>query len=83
MASGLPVIVTDAGGTAELVGDGENGLIVRWADVAGLTEALARLIDDPLICRAMGGVSRQRVKACAWSTIAATYRTLLQSLTHH
>jgi hypothetical protein len=39
MASGLPVIVTDTGGTAELVTQGENGEIVTWADVPALIRA--------------------------------------------
>src|SRR5262245_51171443 len=44
LSTGLPVIVTDTGGTEELVREGENGLIVQWADVESLTSALQTLV---------------------------------------
>ena len=40
MASGLPVIVTDTGGTTELVNHGRNGEIVPWGDTRALSKAL-------------------------------------------
>ncbi|MFO0732035.1 MAG: glycosyltransferase [Nitrospiraceae bacterium] len=55
MASGLPVVVTDTGGTAELVTDGENGKIVPWGDESALTDALASLVDANRYAPAHGG----------------------------
>lgn len=43
MAAGLPVIATDASGTAEAVVDGETGYVVPLADASELVGAMRRL----------------------------------------
>jgi glycogen synthase len=47
MASGLAVISCSTTGVVDCIRDGENGLLVEPADVAGLATAIAGLIDDP------------------------------------
>lgn len=73
MASGLPVIVTDTGGTAELVTQGANGEIVPWADVPTLTAALQRLLNDAEHRRRLGEESRRRALAFGWPALAVRY----------
>ena len=63
MACGLPVIAGAEGASSELVEDGKTGLLVRPADVAGLSRGLARLIRDRDERRAFGEAGRQRVQA--------------------
>jgi glycosyltransferase involved in cell wall biosynthesis len=46
LAVGTPVIATRTGGVAEVVRDGENGLIVEPDDVAALTAAIERFFAD-------------------------------------
>ena len=47
MSCGLPVVVTDVGGNAEVVRDGENGYVVPVdADPATIAQRLAALLDD-------------------------------------
>ncbi len=46
LAVGTPVIATRTGGVAEVVRDGENGLLVEPGDVAGLTAAIERFFGD-------------------------------------
>ncbi|MGH3000202.1 MAG: glycosyltransferase family 4 protein, partial [Gaiellaceae bacterium] len=46
LAAGTPVIATDVGGVAEVVVDGENGLLVPAGDGAALAEAVRRYFDD-------------------------------------
>jgi glycosyltransferase involved in cell wall biosynthesis len=58
MASGLPVVASDSGGTADIVHDGGNGFIVRAGDQAALDAALDRLVADPSLRRTMGARSR-------------------------
>ncbi|MCX5703871.1 MAG: glycosyltransferase family 4 protein, partial [Candidatus Omnitrophica bacterium] len=47
MARGLAVIGSDIGGIRSLIKDGANGLLVRPADVAGLTSAILELLRNP------------------------------------
>jgi glycosyltransferase involved in cell wall biosynthesis len=52
LAVGTPVVATRVGGVAELVRDGENGLVVEPGDRAALALALRRLFsDDALAAR--------------------------------
>lgn len=64
MHSGIPVIASDAVGAAAggLVEHGVNGLVVREGDVVELHAALARLLDDPGLARAMGRRASGSVK---------------------
>lgn len=63
MASGLPVVATRVGGNAELVVDGETGLLVPSADPAALAGAMAALLADPARAAAFGAAGRARVCA--------------------
>lgn len=60
-ASGLPVVGTDVGGVSEMFRDGETGILVPPKDPAALAAALTRLIDDPVLRRAMGEAGRKLV----------------------
>jgi glycosyltransferase involved in cell wall biosynthesis len=57
-ASGLPVIVTDIGGPAELMQDGVTGMMVRGHDVRSLHAAMLQLMDGEVRDR-MGASARQ------------------------
>ncbi len=47
MASGLPVITTDSGGTSEIVNDeAHNGILIDNGDIRGFAEAIALLINN-------------------------------------
>lgn len=46
MACRVPVITTDVGGNAELVRDGETGLVAPINDPPALAEAMRRMIED-------------------------------------
>jgi L-malate glycosyltransferase len=58
MAAGLPMVVTDAGGNAELVRHGERGLVVPVAAPAALGRAMTELLSDPARARAFGEAGR-------------------------
>ena len=74
MASGLPVIVTDTGGTAELVSQGQNGEIVPWGDVPALTRALQVIQQAAAgLRRRMGEESRRRAMQFGWPVLATRY----------
>lgn len=60
-ANGKPNLVYRAGGPAELVRDGIDGLQARCGDVAGLAEQLRRLVTDGALRGRLGEVGRERV----------------------
>jgi glycosyltransferase involved in cell wall biosynthesis len=60
-AAGRPIVATAAGGTSEIVVDGETGLLVPVGDVAGLGRALGRLVDDRALADRLGGAAREHV----------------------
>lgn len=74
LASGLPIIATDTGGTKELVKDGENGFIVRMKDDHDIAEKIERLINDRELCREMSKKSRERAEELSWKSVAERYR---------
>ena len=62
LAAGVPVVATDAGGTATVVDDGETGSIVPIGAVAELVARLRELKDDPTRRAELGRVGAQRMR---------------------
>lgn len=60
MAAGLPVVAADIGAISEVVSHGDTGLLVPPGDEKALTCALAKLIGDEGLRRAMGERARAR-----------------------
>lgn len=78
MASGLPVIVTDTGGTAELV-DG-NGVIIEKGSVDSIVKALENFIGDRDSMIVMGERSRERALGLSWTNVANKYSEMYEDL---
>lgn len=74
MASGLPVITTDTGGTRELI-DG-NGIIVPSEDSDAISNAVLNLINDHKLRENMGMKSREIAESMSWKNIAEKYYKL-------
>lgn len=74
LASGLPVVVTETGGTAELVKD--NGFIVPWADPVTLADVLERFLRQPALCQQMGARSHAIAKGFSWQATVQAYLDL-------
>jgi len=71
MAAGLPVVVTDTGGTQELVNG--NGLVIPWAEPAALADALVRLAECIDLRQSMGAMSREIACRFNWNKTAERY----------
>jgi len=81
MASSLPVVVTETGGMEELL-DG-NGLVVPWAAVDRLADALALLISDEQRRADWGQRGRQIAEGFTWPAIIQQYAQLFQRVMDH
>jgi glycosyltransferase involved in cell wall biosynthesis len=61
MAYGVAPIVTDCGGSPELVVNGESGLVVPVRDAAALAHAIRRLYEDAELRGRLGAAARARI----------------------
>jgi len=80
MARGLPLVASARGALAELVDDGETGLLVPPGDVASLREALQALLTDPALRARMGQAGRRRARRFALSAVAARIEAVYAEL---
>lgn len=71
MAAGVPIVVTDTGGTKELV-DG-NGIVVPKQSATGIAQAIAHYQDNRELILEHGEVSRKIATKMSWSNVAEQY----------
>ena len=65
LASGLPVIGTDAGGVREILTSGKNGILTPPGDADALSDALCLLLNDP--------AKAQTLAQAGWAHIRAQF----------
>ena len=63
MAMETPIVATEAGGTAELVYDGQHGRVIPIGRVERLIDAIQGALRDPDTTRTMARRARQRVES--------------------
>ncbi|UFQ15301.1 MULTISPECIES: glycosyltransferase family 4 protein [Streptomyces] len=81
MRCGTPVVATDCPhGPAEIIRDGEDGLLVRSGDRDAVARGLLRLIEDADLRRAMGSAARRNAERYAPEHIARRYEELFDEL---
>jgi glycosyltransferase involved in cell wall biosynthesis len=59
-ANGVPNIAYRAGGVADVIRDGRDGVLVRCGDIAELTNAIVRLAQSPARRLVLGEAGRER-----------------------
>jgi glycosyltransferase involved in cell wall biosynthesis len=55
--AGLPIVATPVGGTSAIIQNAANGFLIN--DTEDLAQTVARLVEDPSLCRRMGETSRR------------------------
>jgi glycosyltransferase involved in cell wall biosynthesis len=78
LAVGTPVLSTRSGGVAEVVRDGENGLLVEVGDVDALAAAIRRFFAEPELARRLRAEAAPSVAEYAPETIYARLEEILQ-----
>lgn len=77
-AAAVPVVAGDEGGVAEVVADGETGLLTAPRDPDALARAVAELLADPSRRRAMG--ARAQLRAVRTHDAAVAQGRLAEAL---
>jgi glycosyltransferase involved in cell wall biosynthesis len=80
MATGLPIVATQADGSAEAVVDGENGFLVEPGRPKALAEKALILLADGELRRRMGGNGRSRAPQFGAKKMVQDIDLLYQSL---
>ena len=60
-ACGVPIVASDIPGNRECVIDGVDGYLVPKNDLESLSERIARLVNDPALCRSFGQAGRNKI----------------------
>jgi len=75
MASGLPVVLSDVTALAEIVTDGQTGLLTPPLDAEALADRLRALRSDPALRARLGGAARDWAgRERTWELDAERYR---------
>lgn len=79
MAHGVPVIGSRAEGIADVVTDGENGLLVPACEASAVASAIQRLLADGEFSRRVGNAGRKTVASrLTWAENARRHISLYQ-----
>jgi glycosyltransferase involved in cell wall biosynthesis len=78
MAVGRPIVASGIGQIAEVLVNGQSGLLVPPDDPVQLTEAIVRLVDDACLRARLGATTRQA--AAAHHTWRRNAERVLESL---
>jgi glycosyltransferase involved in cell wall biosynthesis len=81
MASGLPIVSTNAVGVVDCLTDGSNALLVEPREVDGLAQAIARIIDDAPLRRRLAHQSLEEVRSLySWHAIGRRIQEIYRDL---
>lgn len=81
MSAGKPIVSTAWGGPAEMVVEGETGLLVPPGDVPSLVAAICLLLKDPVLRTRMGNAGRRRLlERFSQTAFIEQYSRLLRDL---
>lgn len=84
MASGRPVVASDAGGTAELIVPGVTGYVVPVGDPRAAAEQVIALLRDRAARERMGAAGRERAaKEFTLERMVAEYQALYERAGRH
>lgn len=80
LASGLPIIATDTGGTRELIKGDINGLLIKMRDSGDIAQKIEILIQNKDLRQKMGKESRSLAEKFSWKNVAGQYAAVYKNI---
>ena len=77
---GCPVVAFDVPGIKDSVVDGKTGILVKFGDIAAMTDALKRITSDENLLRELSSAAINRAKEYDWELCYDGFRNELQKL---
>jgi phosphatidylinositol alpha 1,6-mannosyltransferase len=69
LASGLPAVVVDRGGPADLIRSGENGFVARSNDSSDIAGYVERILRDEALRRRLATGARESARSRDWDSV--------------
>ena len=80
-ASGLPIVATEDGGPQDIIGTCQNGILIDPLDKDAMTQALLKLLQDPVLWEQYSENGQRGVKDhYSWDAHAKKYYQTLQPI---
>lgn len=80
MASGVPIVASNAGGIREIICHGENGFLFEIDDSAALSNTILALYKDADLRKRMSDATLKSAVKYSWENIAERYASLYKRL---
>lgn len=80
LASGLPIIATNTGGTFETVKEGKNGFVIKMESAEDIADKVEILLKDYSLEKKMSKESRSLAEKMSWKNIADEYYALYNEI---
>jgi alpha-maltose-1-phosphate synthase len=82
MASGLPIIATEATAAPDLIGDSNAGKLIKSGDVDQLIAAMKHFIDHRNELPKQGQLARERAEEFSWNDYGDRWERILEEIDH-
>jgi len=83
MVAGIPVIASNAGGPAEIITDGVDGILTSPGDAAALADAMQRLHNDPSLRHTLAARGRETARRFSPERAATELIAVYERVTSH
>ena len=79
---GLPIVTTNVSGVKELIGDGQNGLVVEKGDKDGFVKAMKRILSDDTLMNSISVNNKKKADVFWAKAIIDQWEAVVNQVVH-